>query len=672
MFELIDNTLCVPASLLYDEIGLLSYDNYRQMCVRGHLKKVVVGGNGRRAMVDFATMPSGMRMQLLKLCDGKSPWEIAAGNKLKGLIKQDLNAFQYFNEFVKANGEPLPEEKKREYMAGVNVLNAIAEAIRDKNHYRRTIGGNKLNIWDRLSNDVNELRSDEIPHGLPQRPRPLRNRFDRYRREGYASLVHGGVGNSNTEKLSLVAKSWLLARWATPLEKLTMTQLWEEFNALSDARGWKPVEDQKTIRNYLYQPDIKEQWYGHRYGELKSKEKYAYQHSTKLPTMRDSLWYSDGTKLNLYYMEEGKIETTSVYEVMDTYSEVFLGFHISKKEDFAAQFSAFKMAAQFSGHRPYECRYDNQGGHKKLQNGDFLSKISRLSIRTQPYNGKSKTIENAFGRFQQQFLHRKWHFTGQNVTAKKMESKPNLEFVLANKHDIPSYREMVDAYIEMRNEWNKAPHPLTGKPRIEMYLQSKNDKAPAISFFDMVDLFWIQREKTVRYAAYGLTIIEKGRKYTYTKYDQDRLPDIRWHRSNVDSKFTIRFDPSDMSRICVYKETPTGLQYAGTLEQKIEVHRGKQEAEEGEASFLALVNEANKVARIQRRDNTNEVLESFNLLPEQHGLVSPPLKGIESAKKAAGNRRKKVAQVDVAELDKALSNEVPDLNDKEALYKKMY
>jgi hypothetical protein len=593
---------------------------------------------------------------------------LAAGNKLKKLIEQDLNAIDYFNDFLKPDGSHLPVEKKREYLANVDVLNAIDSYIKTKNAWRRTLGGRKVNMWDAISDLVNDLRSDEIPHALPRKGRPLRNKFERYMREGYSSIVHGGTGNSNTEKLTLVAKSWLLARWATPVEKVTLTQLWEEFNSLSEERGWKKVEDQKTIRNYLYRPDIKEQWYANRYGELKAKEKYAYQHSTKLPTMRDSLWYSDGTKVNFYYLKDGKVETTSVYEVLDVFSEVFVGYCISKTEDFNAQFSAFKMAVQFSGHRPYECRYDNQGGHKKLQNGNFLTKLSHLSIRTQPYNGKSKTIEGAFGRFQSQFLHKKWYFTGQNITATKLESRANMEFILANKDNLPSYDEAVAAYLELRNEWNNAPHPLTGRPRIEMYLESQNPKTPKIGFMDMVDLFWIQREKPVTYTAYGLTITEKGVKYVYSKYDENRMPDIKWHRANVDQKFVVRYDPEDMSSICIYKETPTGLQYVCTLNQKIETHRGKQEADVWEASFLAQVNNANKAARIETRDKTEEVLQEFGYAPEQHGLRSPALKGIETSKSGKAKRAKnnKAKAVSIGQVDKAISNVVIPVDDDES------
>ena len=106
-----------------------------------------------------------------------------------------------------------------------------------------------------------------------------------------------------------------------------------------------------------------------------------------------------------------------MYEVVDAYSEVLLGFHISESENFEAQYCAFRMAVQRSGHKPYEIVHDNQGGHNKLNRqgkkptGDekgkgFLDRLCHIHRPTMPYNGESKTIESIFGRFQQQVLAR--------------------------------------------------------------------------------------------------------------------------------------------------------------------------------------------------------------------------------------------------------------------------
>mgnify|MGYP000402835731 FL=1 len=115
---------------------------------------------------------------------------------------------------------------------------------------------------------------------------------------------------------------------------------------------------------------------------MKAHQRYDRKHRTILPGRRDSLWYGDGTKLNLYYRDEnGNKCTTSVYEVVDAYSEVLLGYYISDNEDYIAQYHAFRMAIQTSRHKPYEIVCDNQGGHKKNAALGLFSKISVSTAR---------------------------------------------------------------------------------------------------------------------------------------------------------------------------------------------------------------------------------------------------------------------------------------------------
>ncbi|MCK5015829.1 MAG: hypothetical protein KAS32_02055 [Candidatus Peribacteraceae bacterium] len=321
------------------------------------------------------------------------------------------------------------------------------------------------------------------------------------------------------------------------------------------------------------------------------------------------------------------------------------------------------MSVKTAEHRPYQISFDNQGGHKKLENGNFLSKLARLAIKTQPYNGKSKTIESAFGRFQQQFLKREWFFTGQNITTKTLESKANLEFINANKADLPTLAEIKEVYKQRRQEWNEAPHPTTGIPRIEMYRNSKNEEAPKISMWDMVDLFWIQREKSVMYSAYGLSFTEKKVKYTYAIYAKDGLPDMEFHRNNIDQKFYIKYDPEDMSLIYLYEKDALGLRFVTAATTKVEIHRGKQEQEAHEPEWIAKTNSGNKDSRITVNDTMDSILADNDALPEQQGLKSPKLRGINSKRtrslseaKMKPKKKRKVAKIE--DFDKAISNMV--------------
>ena len=96
---------------------------------------------------------------------------------------------------------------------------------------------------------------------------------------------------------------------------------------------------------YLERPEIKPLWYDAVYGELAAKQLYARRNKTEMPTMRDSLWYGDGTKLNLFCkaVENGKtvVRSASVYEVIDAYSETFARLCGQRYGEFRRSVSGF-------------------------------------------------------------------------------------------------------------------------------------------------------------------------------------------------------------------------------------------------------------------------------------------------------------------------------------------
>lgn len=664
MFEYFNNQLCVEARWLIDE-GIMTKSNYDMLRHRGLIDVVRRACLNTPALVAYESLPERFKKKIkAKVGD---PYKLVHKGKLRSLIAPDATARKYYREYIMDNGEHLPETAQVEYRTNAEILNAIHKIVVDKPTRARIIG-KSTGLWPAIAKAVLNLDKTAFKHTLPDNYRRLQERYRKYKakdnskydRIGYESLIHGNWCNKNSEKINDEAKVWVLSRWTSMVDRIATTeQLHAEYNQLAESQGWKPLKSADTLHNFLYQEDIKPLWWAARYGEQKFKEKFMYQHKTALPTMRDSLWYSDGTKLNYFYQtrdENGRFQmrTTSVYEVMDVYSEALLGYHISDAEDYVAQYSAYRMAIQTSQHKPYQISYDNQGGHKKLETGDFLTKLSHLSIKTKPYNGKSKTIESSFGRFQQQILKKDWFFTGQNIQAKREESKANLEFIMANKHNLPTLEEIHEIYKHRRDEWNNAKHPKSEKSRIELYRESSNPKAVKVELMDMVDLFWVLREKAVTCNAYGISFQEKGVKYDYEVTLPNGMPDIKWLARNIDKKFRIKYDPQDFSMIYLYEETPQGLRFVTEAHEKVTIHRGKQEQETGEMERWAAIDQATAELREEMRETLMEIQRQHNQLPEQHGLVTPGIKGLKKDKK------KKVKQPadNFGRLQKAMSNAV--------------
>lgn len=657
VFEYHNNVLCVTAETLYQDLALISYDAYKKKCIRQTIKNERTGRPGYKALVNYELLPEDWKTELINKYG--DPYKTVKHEAFIDFITTDTAAIIFFRDYTYGEKEShLSGDKQLEYSTNANIFNTIQLLISNRKARCKALGGRAKNVWENISEVVNQLDRVKYPHSLPANHRSLQRALKKYKDLNYYGLIHKGFGNDNSEKINPNAQLWVLARWSNQVNVCaTIQQLFLEYNTVASEKGWKLLEDPTSLHNYLHKEDVQAIWYGHRHGELKAKEKFNIQQSTKMPTMRDSLWYSDGTKVNYYYKnEQGKVCTTSVYEVMDAYSETLLGYHFSDTEDYQTQYSAYKMAVQFAGHKPYQIGFDNQGGHKKLIAGNFLSKVAHLAIKTQPYNGKSKTIESAFGRFQTQFLKKDWFFTGQNIQAKKIESKANMEFINANKENLPSLKEIKESYLQRRNEWNSAPHHATGLPRNQMYQSSTNAECPVIEMWDMIEVFWMWREEPVTYNAYGLTFKEKNQKYTYMVHNEDGTPNIQWHSTSIDKKFWIKYDPEDKGSVLLYDKDASGnLRFVAKADIKIDIARGKQEQTPADHQWIATIKKLNDSTRIERMNAMEDILQQHGMSAEQQGLNTPKILGLTSKRKKV----KKAVPADYGELLKAETELVP-------------
>jgi len=393
------------------------------------------------------------------------------------------------------------------------------------------------------------------------------------------------------------------------------------------------------MKMWFARPDIEPLWFDAIFGELKAFQRYGRKHKTELPSLRDSLWYGDGTKLNLYYRDEkGELATTMVYEVMDAYSEVLLGYFISDTEDYEAQYNAFRMAVQVSGHKPYEIVTDNQGGSKTKKLQEFYGKISHIHRPTAPNTPQAKSIESAFGRFQSTVLYQDWRFTGQNITAKKTGSRPNLEFIQANKDKLYTLAELKAKYAEAREMWNGTRAMTTtgemlknkdGFTRMEKYLQSMNEETPKVTVLDMVEMFWVQTDKPSTFTSGGIEIEVKGKKYRYEVYAEPGVPDHAWRRKHTYQQFYVKYDPNDFTSVRLYWKDKAGeLRFERVAEPYMIIHRNIQEQVEGDAKFIRQEQEANIRDRIERQLAAKEIEYAHGVAPEQNGLQTPNLKSM--------------------------------------------
>lgn len=610
-----------------DGEAVMTQENYKKLVLRGRLNVLRQGkGLGSYALIEYASLPLRFRERFeAKYGD---PEIIMKREEIS--LPQDMAAQEFFRTHKLANGESIPEDKQEEYIINARVLNALRDSLNTQKAMRRACNNNTPIIWSNIFAQAEQLR-EVYNHTLPKSEARLRDKLRQYSKEGYICLVSGKFGNGNTLKITKEAGRQIIALRRSHIPVYTTQQVFDEFNRIAEKKGWKPLRSKSALIQYLERPEIKPLWYDAVYGEYAAKLLFARQQKTDMPIVRDALWYGDGTKLNLYYKsyEGGKLvkRTVQVYEVIDAYSETLLGYHISKTENFDAQYRAFRMAVETAGHKPFEIVTDNQGGQKNKVAKQFFSAICRVARTTAPYNAQGKSVESVFHRFQQQVLHKDWRFTGGNISSKEAW-KINREFIEANIEKLYTYEELLVAYAAARQEWNAMPHYDTGIAHEKMYSDSVNPKSEAVSEYDMVDMFWIRTERPSVFTSGGIKIQYLKKEYTFEVLTEDGMPDMEWRSRNTGREFVVRFDPQNLDRALLYTETPMGLRYETAAYPYLTIHRAIQEQAEGEMDFIRWNDEANKRERIRRQIEAHALEMEHGVAPEQHELRTPAAKGI--------------------------------------------
>ena len=546
--EYFNKILCVTyAELTGGSDAVIKAATLRQNMSRGNIVSVHRGGGeGGQALYAWSSIPQKYKARYMERYG--DPEQRMKEAMMRDRIRLDGEAREFFENFTyEKNGkqEHLTEKLIEEYTINASVLKELLKMMAQRRAIRQSLNGSTAGAWEVIYQSSEAMR-EEYQHTLPQNEARLKAKIKAFKADGYKSLISGKVGNKNTQKITDEFGQLLIALKRCRVPVYTDAQLFEEANRQAEANGWKPLKSLSGMKRWLNSAAIMPLWYDAVHGEQAARQKFGRKHRTALPTKRDALWYGDGTKLNLYYQDEnGKVRTTQVYVVIDAMSEVMLGWHISDTEDYEAQYHAYRMAIQTSKHKPYEIVHDNQGGHKKLDADGLFKKLCHVHRTTQPYNGESKTIEAVFGRFQQQVLHKDWRFTGQNITAKKMSSRPNLEFIEENKDSLYTLEELKDAYAKATKEWNEMAHPAYGKSRQEAYGSSVNEETQQVTAHDMVDMFWVTAKRMSTFTDQGISVTIKKEKRQYEVMSQPGVPDHEWRRQHTYERFVVKYDPYD-------------------------------------------------------------------------------------------------------------------------------
>jgi len=556
------NIVVVPAYLLWEH-KIITKDNYHKLIKRNKLKKMNDGkGLGNHAQVRCDSIPERFMPDFIsKIGD---PDKVVKIDYFTSFIKIDRLAVDYFKTYRKPNGRPLTDEKQLEYCTNANILNGIINFISDVRLLKRQKGNGSASIWERVVDSVNSLDSEKFPHTLPPTQRPLQKKLSRYKNEGgYATLIHGGMGNTNTVKIEGEVADWILSTYCLP-HKPTVPYLLEMYNEHRLTNSF-PELTESGINLWLNKIEIKRQWVLARHGKDEYMRLFGHHLKRNRENWFPNAWWAiDGTKLDWvhYYDNDlGMAAKLKIDVVIDVYSEKIIGYSYSETESHVDHFTALKASVQSSSSKPFLFTYDNQSGHKSKRMQTLYTKVIATGGTHYPHKAykKSNPIEQVFNRIQQQVISRFWFSDKQSIKARNIDNTPNIDFVKANKNKLYTREELEKAWQLGVEQWNNGKHPkYKEKTRIQVYSQPAPLKHE-VNELEIIEMFWLDENKGSTYRRGGIKLTVAKKEYDYEVYTDDDKIDIEFRRKYVGAKFIIRYDPQTLNQyVGLYEQTENG------------------------------------------------------------------------------------------------------------------
>lgn len=298
------------------------------------------------------------------------------------------------------------------------------------------------------------------------------------------------------------------------------------------------------------------------------------------PSFADALWSLDGFTIQLRYRDENGKVKSGLYcvAVMDVFSDCIIGFSIGSTETQQLVQGALRAATMKSLKLPHQLQYDNSSANKSQEAQQLMKRLSSISYPCAPYNGKAKPIESLIGRIERLNLRYFPNFKGGNITSPSLEIKANADYL--NNQELPTKKQAI-AQFELAIETHNHSENKNGSTPIQLY-NTPSDHRRDIDFLMMVEAFWVERRRPIRYGKDGLIMEVNRDRYTYEVESEKGIEDMAFRREYLGSTFTVKYDPENLDQIALYLDGS----YITTACQKHEYPMAEVDFQDGEKQML--------------------------------------------------------------------------------------
>lgn len=543
MYAYQNNTLSIPAKLLYEAWQIVSYNYYKQMCYRGVIIRTKEGrGKGNQAWVSFHDLPMYIKDYcILKLGNPKDKIIV---NHLEKYIVPDVEAVKFYAQHRKPNGKPLHFDKQREKATNVMILNAVHTILTDPVITKKAFGAKKSKVWQNITDAVNHLatiQNGNVPKWeftLPGNPRSLERRYKKYLKLKYGAFIHAGEGSKNAQKVTQDLESLIISLYCLPNKpyvswvcdmyldflkgELTIANIetGEVYEPSDFEKNGKPIEiSEDTVWNYLKKPRNKLIINKYRNGTYDFNHKdRPHANRTRAQFSMSKISLDDRDLMHTKLADGTKVMT---YYAFDTMSTAMIGISHSIKKDNDLFADCIKNMFRFTSNLGMGTPLQLEVEHHLVNNfKDGLMKAGNMFpfVRwCNPTNSQEKRAERFIGakkygveKRNNQNVGRHYSKLDSNrITRQKIFDEDNDNYKFAKG----SYEDIVAQDLAEQIEYNNELHPdqdnFEGLTRLDVFKQNVNPNLPDFDKAMLAKFIGEHTPTTIRRSQYATVQYEK-------------------------------------------------------------------------------------------------------------------------------------------------------------------
>ena len=453
------------------------------------VKKLQSGGNGRKLLIDYDTLPTDIQQDL-----GDPRKE---GHLLERYYAVKDETIRFYAGW-KRQGKPLTDEEIDRYVINATTLQALVTleserlAVRQSLHKKSpTKGLAQSLLTDALS--FNETLPPSRKHSLPESLRHFKNAFKAFKNEGLLSVIKDpyGKGKQNARKVDERVIEVLKGLFVGQEYKPTPTDIARQYDSFLSgyievfnketgelyAPEEFPALSESTIKAYLSAWETKIATYSLRSGNRQAfMGQFIPYAQTELPTKAGSLLSIDDRQPPFWY-DKGK--RLWFYIGIDVASRCMTAFVYGKtKEGIILEFyrQLVRNYHQWGLKLPFELECESS------LNSSFLNTFLRegymfQKVRVEANNARGKYIERMFGKMR----NNKEKYAEGWIARPFAKSEANQAGKGATK--IIPYNELVQARLADIEDWNNEPHDEHPEvSRWEYFLNNQLETLPETNY----------------------------------------------------------------------------------------------------------------------------------------------------------------------------------------------